>query len=50
VRTPPTSSRLAEVREELQIEVDKLPEAGHQEGQVQLAGRADHHPTSCSSW
>lgn len=25
-----------------------LPEAGHQEGQVQLARRADHHPASCS--
>jgi hypothetical protein len=30
--------------------VDKLPEARHQEGQVQFAGRADHHPASCSSW
>ncbi|KAL5682437.1 hypothetical protein ACJX0J_008822, partial [Zea mays] len=39
---------LAEVWEELQTEVDKLPETGHQEGQVQLARRADHHPASCS--
>jgi hypothetical protein len=38
------------VRQELQIEMDKLPQAGHQEGQVQLAGRADHHPASCPSW
>jgi hypothetical protein len=38
------------VRQELQIEMDKLPKAGHQEGQVQLAGRADHHPASRSSW
>lgn len=48
VRSRPTSCRLAEVWEELQIEVDKLPEAGHQEGQIQLARRADHHPASCS--
>lgn len=44
-----TTCRLAEVWEELQTEVDKLPEAGHQEGQVQFAGRADHHSASCSS-
>lgn len=42
------SCRLAEVWEELQTEVDKLPKTGHQEGQVQLARRADHHPAPCS--
>lgn len=50
VRVRPTSCRFAEVRQELQTEMDQLPEAGHQEGQVQLAGRTDHHPASCSSW
>lgn len=50
VRIRPTSCRFAEVRQELQTEMDQLPEAGHQEGQVQLAGRTDHHPASCSPW
>ncbi|KAJ8504326.1 hypothetical protein OPV22_005212 [Ensete ventricosum] len=40
-------SRAAEVREELQVEVDELPATGHKEGRVQLAGGADHHPTPC---
>lgn len=48
VRSRATYCRLAEVWEELQVEVDKLPEAGHQEGQVKLARRADHHPASRS--
>ncbi|RWW17749.1 hypothetical protein GW17_00018312 [Ensete ventricosum] len=42
--------RTAEVWEELQVEVDQLPSAGHQEGGVQPAGGADHHPTPCSPW
>jgi hypothetical protein len=36
--------RAAAVRQELPTPVDELPPAGHQEGQVQPAGGADHHP------
>lgn len=42
--------RSAAVWEELQAEVDQLPEARHQEGQVQLARRANHHSTPCPTW
>ncbi|RZS27132.1 hypothetical protein BHM03_00060564, partial [Ensete ventricosum] len=44
---PAEVSSAAEVREELQVEVDELPATGHKEGRVQLAGGADHHPTPC---
>ncbi|XP_039821806.1 uncharacterized protein LOC120683789 isoform X1 [Panicum virgatum] len=36
--------RAAAVRQELPAPVDELPPAGHQAGQVQPAGGADHHP------
>jgi hypothetical protein len=33
------------VREELQAEVDQLPEAGPQEGRALAGGRGPHHPS-----
>lgn len=41
--------RAAEMREELPASLDELPAAGHQEGQVQLAGGADNNPTPRST-
>ena len=44
------SARAAAVRQELQAEVDQLPEAGPQEGELLAAGGGPHRRAPQGSW